>query len=70
MAEVWWLWRLLLTIVVALLFVAPGVPTHPSRWKKGLAKKVSQLMGWTKKDRVIRMSDTMFYHFVLDAPKN
>uniref|UniRef100_A0A2K5UC21 Magnesium transporter protein 1 n=1 Tax=Macaca fascicularis TaxID=9541 RepID=A0A2K5UC21_MACFA len=70
MAEVWRFWCLLLTIVVALVFVAPGTPTHPARWKKVLAKKVSQLMDWTKKDRVIRMSDTMFYHFVLDAPKN
>ncbi|XP_032102832.1 magnesium transporter protein 1-like [Sapajus apella] len=70
MAELWCLWHLLLTLVVAVVFIAPGVFTHPAHGKKVLAKKVSQLMSWTKRDRVIRMSETMFYHFVFDAPKN
>ncbi|XP_064219824.1 magnesium transporter protein 1-like [Aotus nancymaae] len=69
MAELWCLWHLLLT-VVAMVFIAPGVFTHPARGKKLLAKKVSRLMSWTKKDGVIRMNETTFYHFVFDAPKN
>ncbi|KAM9688673.1 dolichyl-diphosphooligosaccharide--protein glycosyltransferase subunit MAGT1-like [Trichechus inunguis] len=70
MAEMWSLWHIPLTIVVALLLVAHGIPSDPARGKTVLAEKVSQLMDWTKKNRVIRMSDTTFYHFVLEPPRN
>uniref|UniRef100_A0A673TCK1 Uncharacterized protein n=1 Tax=Suricata suricatta TaxID=37032 RepID=A0A673TCK1_SURSU len=47
-----------------------GVPAHPGQRKKILAEKARQLMDWTKKNGVIRMSDAMFYHFVLETPRN
>ncbi|XP_064136009.1 magnesium transporter protein 1-like [Loxodonta africana] len=65
MAVLWWLWHIPLTVVVA-----HGAPSDPAQGKKVLAEKVSQLMDWTKKNRVIRMNDTMFYHFVLEPPRN
>uniref|UniRef100_G1TYN3 Magnesium transporter protein 1 n=1 Tax=Oryctolagus cuniculus TaxID=9986 RepID=G1TYN3_RABIT len=70
MAALWWLWRIPLTVVVALAFMAPGVPTHPAGGKKMLAIKVNRLTKQAKKDGILRMSNTMFYYFVLEAPRN
>ncbi|XP_060061836.1 magnesium transporter protein 1-like [Erinaceus europaeus] len=70
MAEPWCLWRVLLTVVVALMFMVPGALAHRDNKKMILAEKVRQLMGLTKKNRVIRMNDDMFSHFVLDSPRN
>ncbi|XP_045404230.1 magnesium transporter protein 1-like [Lemur catta] len=66
MAELWWLWR----IAMALVFMAHGIPTHPAQEKTVLEEKVSQLMAWTKKNRVIKMTDPVFIHFVLETPRN
>ena len=63
MAEWWWLWHVSLTMMVALVFMTHEVPAHPGQRKKVLAEKVRQLMEWTKKNGVLRMSDAMFYHF-------
>lgn len=70
MAEWWWLWRVSLTVVVALMFTTLAVPAHPDRRKKILAEKTRQLMTWTKKNRVIKMNDATFSHFVLETPRN
>ncbi|ELW65985.1 Magnesium transporter protein 1 [Tupaia chinensis] len=49
--------------------MAHGVSTHPTQ-EKVLAEKVQALMSWTELDRVIRMSDAVFYHFLLETPRN
>lgn len=56
-------------MVVGLVFVPHDVSAHPGQGKKILAEKVRQLMDWTKKNRVVRTSDAMVYHFVLETPR-
>uniref|UniRef100_A0A8D1FI87 Magnesium transporter protein 1 n=2 Tax=Sus scrofa TaxID=9823 RepID=A0A8D1FI87_PIG len=70
MAEWSWLWRVSLMVVVALVVITPKTPAHRGQEKKILAEKVRQLTYWTKKNRVIRMNDIMFNHFVLETPRN
>ncbi|XP_042637816.1 magnesium transporter protein 1-like [Orycteropus afer afer] len=71
MAELGWFWRIPLTMMVALLLVAHGVPSDPAQGNKVLVEKVRQLMDWTKKSGAITMSNTtMFHRFVLEPPIN
>ncbi|XP_040830349.1 magnesium transporter protein 1-like [Ochotona curzoniae] len=70
MVVVRWLGRVPLIAVLVLAFMACEASMHNPRGKKALTMKVNYLTHKAKKEGVIRMSTSMFHHYVLQAPSN
>ncbi|XP_036350135.2 magnesium transporter protein 1-like [Ochotona princeps] len=64
------LWRVPVIAMLVLAFMAREAAMHKPRGKKALAMKVNYLTHKAKKEGVIRMSTSMFHHYVLQAPSN